>query len=416
MNKYGKKREIPDTIDGIIIKDQIITEDFSSEPRVYGNITINENERSILILPPNYAVMEKVSETKCQAEVEKGLAKLRWERQQGNDDIVNNEYTFFDVNKNVFNYSVMKPSDLPFNKRVYLPGPLRENEEIELQQLKYNLKKATERYTEESKHMKSNLTKQQEKGLRSLERKCKEKEMIVSHTDKSGRQTSDTPDNYRISCKEHVDQDRDIDEKTHKECEKKINSHAIMWIRFLNAGKDKKAYDRIKSNMISRNSTHAPFSGLRKDHKIHEDVIKGPPSRPMCSGNVAYNHRLSHLVSKILTETVNSEPTVCNNTEDLIAEIERLNQEGIGPKFILGSTDVKAMYPSLDIDYTTEKVCEVFEQSEIEIKNVDYKELSLYIALNKTQQEIDEIGFRGICPSRKNMMGPRPKITGNGIK
>ena len=94
--------------------------------------------------------------------------------------------------------------------------------------------------------MKSNLTKQQEKGLRSLERKCKEKEIIVSHTDKSGRQTIDTPDNYRISCKEHVDQDRDRDEKIHKECEKKINSHAIMWIRFLNAGKDKKVYDRIK--------------------------------------------------------------------------------------------------------------------------------------------------------------------------
>ena len=133
MNKCGKKREIPDTIDGIIIKDQVITEDFSSEPRVYGYMTINVNECSILILPPNYAVMEKVSETKCQAEVEKGLAKLRWERQQGNDDIVNNKYNFFDVNKNVFNYSVMKPSDLPFNKRVYLPGPLRENKEIELQ-------------------------------------------------------------------------------------------------------------------------------------------------------------------------------------------------------------------------------------------------------------------------------------------
>ena len=47
---------------------------------------------------------------------------------------------------------------------------------------------------------------------------------------------------------------------------------------------------------------------------------------------------------------------------------------------------------------------------------MDYKELSLYIALNKTQQEIDEIGFRGICPSGKNMMGPQPKITGNEIK
>ena len=55
-----------------------------------------------------------------------------------------------------------------------------------------------------------------------------------------------------------------------------------MWIRFLNAGKDKKACDRIKSNMISRNSTHAPFNGMRKDLKIREDAIKGPPSsRPM---------------------------------------------------------------------------------------------------------------------------------------
>ena len=110
----------------------------------------------------------------------------------------------------------------------------------------------------------------------------------------------------------------------------------------------------MNSNMISRNSTHAPFSGLRKDHKIHKDAIKGPPSRPMCSGNVAYNHQLPHLV--ILTETVNNEPTVCNNTEELIAEIERLNQEGIGPKFILGSTDVKAMYPSLDRLYNRESM------------------------------------------------------------
>ena len=47
---------------------------------------------------------------------------------------------------------------------------------------------------------------------------------------------------------------------------------------------------------------------------------------------------------------------------------------------------------------------------------MDYKELSLYIALNKTQQEIDELGFREICPNRKNTRGPRPKITGNGIK
>ena len=48
------------------------------------------------------------------------------------------------------------------------------------------------------------------------------------------------------------------------------------------------------------------------------------------------------------------EKTVCASTEELIAEVERLNNEGVDDLDIIGSMDVEALYPSLDIDFTTE--------------------------------------------------------------
>ena len=78
--------------------------------------------------------------------------------------------------------------------------------------------------------------------------------------------------------------------------------------------------------------------------------------------------------------------------------------------------DVKALYPSLDIPHTIEKVCEIFENSDTEIENVDYEEVSYYIAITKTQEEIDRMHLQDKCPKRKRRRGPRPNITGNGTK
>ena len=76
--KYKKKeRTVPDEIEGIIVKDQETPEEYSSAPRLYGGVTLNENEQSLLTLPPKYATYEVVSEEKCEAEIEKSLTKLR---------------------------------------------------------------------------------------------------------------------------------------------------------------------------------------------------------------------------------------------------------------------------------------------------------------------------------------------------
>ena len=67
---------------------------------------------------------------------------------------------------------------------------------------------------------------------------------------------------------------------------------------------------------------------------------------------------------------------------------------------IIGSTDVKALYPSLDIEFTVQIVYEVFETSGVTIDGVDYEEVWLYISLNRTAEEIQALGLDAVCPTR----------------
>ena len=70
------------------------------------------------------------------------------------------------------------------------------------------------------------------------------------------------------------------------------------------------------------------------------------------------------------------------NTEEMMAEIARVNAEGLSDKVIVGSTDVKALYPSLDIEFTIQIVCEVVDSSGVTIDGMNYEEMGLYINLN----------------------------------
>ena len=102
------------------------------------------------------------------------------------------------------------------------------------------------------------------------------------------------------------------------------------------------------------------------------------------------------------------------NTEEMMAEIARINAEGLSDKVIVGSTDVKALYPSLDIEFTVQIVCEVFETSDVTIDGIDYEELGLYISLNRTADDIQALGLDVLCPTRARRRGARPTITASG--
>ena len=58
----------------------------------------------------------------------------------------------------------------------------------------------------------SNMTLEQRQGVKSLVSRVKDKEIVVFQTDKSGRFSVDSPDNYRDSILPHIGMDPEVDE------------------------------------------------------------------------------------------------------------------------------------------------------------------------------------------------------------
>ena len=96
----------------------------------------------------------------------------------------------------------------------------------------------------------------------------------------------------------------------------------------------------------------------------------------------------------------------------MLADFKRINDSRIKEDVIIGSADVKALYLSLDIPFTVEKVCEVFHASSVQIIGLNAEELGLYLALNRTEAELRDVGLLQFCPRGKTSRGRPPTITG----
>ena len=89
LKKKWKKSEdnnIPDMVREVVVKDVELTDEFTSKPRVYGGVTIDEQEDQVLRLPPKYGLYRKINATQCKIDVEEALNKLRWNRIIGEKD------------------------------------------------------------------------------------------------------------------------------------------------------------------------------------------------------------------------------------------------------------------------------------------------------------------------------------------
>lgn len=251
----------------------------------------------------------------------------------------------------VFDFRNMRATELPFNKRVCLPGPLEEATEIAIQNLKGRLNQITNEYVKKKEQTRwSNLDKVEKEGLRSLKEKLQSKEEVIFQTDKSGHFSVDQVGNYKSTCEKHTDGDVDVTEEEYNRLQQVINAHAVSWVRMLSAGAGNNEQTRIKNNMIGMDSPMPPLYGTP------------PPIRPVCGAAASYSNRLSHVVSTILTELWRSKEdnAMCISMEEMIAEMKKVNSVQVDNDLVVGSPDVKALYLSLDMDLTIEKVCDVF--------------------------------------------------------
>ena len=106
----------------------------------------------------------------------------------------------------------------------------------------------------------------------------------------------------------------------------------------------------------------------------------------------------------------------CESTEDLLAAVNELNKcnngKGVKGNLVIGSLDVKALYPSLDIEAAIEIMSQTFVNSDFEVESINTSELGLYLAVNTSKKALDQLGFGDYCPTRRHNRGAHPKITG----
>ena len=110
---------------------------------------------------------------------------------------------------------------------------------------------------------------------------------------------------------------------------------------------------RVAQNFMTENNEIPPLYGLRKDRKeVPEgEEEKGPTQRPVCGAVVASNCRLCHFISKILQPIIQQQNYPCSSTEDMLSRVRKVNEEIDLKNCVIGSMDVKALYPSIDIDF-----------------------------------------------------------------
>lgn len=180
VRKYKVKQEVPDDIEGIVIKDQEIPESFKMEPLCYGGCDIGKEEKELLMLPPKFAVYNNIDVISVEAQIEKGFIKYRWDKKSENRQEEENtsKETYFNHENKTFDMRNMRATDLPFNKRVVIPAAIDEKEELNLQHLKNRMLDTINAYVNDNKDKCwSNLTKAESKGIRSLKKRCKNQDI-----------------------------------------------------------------------------------------------------------------------------------------------------------------------------------------------------------------------------------------------
>ena len=203
-----------------------------------------------------------------------------------------------------------------------------------------------------------------------------------------------------------------VTEKEVATIEKLMNGHSYQLCRIFGVCTAWDDGKRVKAAMTNKN---LPPPSLKLSHKDHKPIKPGQPapSRPICSATISPNGQTSHLVSMVLNQLADiyDEGSECRSKEEMIAEMDNVNRRDDIEQMIVGSTDVKALYPSLLAVPSTDIIVEVFMQNELKIEGVNYTEAGKYLTINLSAAEIDELGLKEVVCTRAKVGGRCPGMT-----
>ena len=73
---------LPNNIQGIPLyfDSEDFSEEFSTQPKLYGGVQLDEDDKVALELPVMYDLYKKLMLVKCRIDIEEPLNKLRWNK------------------------------------------------------------------------------------------------------------------------------------------------------------------------------------------------------------------------------------------------------------------------------------------------------------------------------------------------
>ena len=219
-------------------------------------------------------------------------------------------------------------TDMAECARIHLPKPLQVTREAELEMRREAHGRASEEYRrkncDEKGNTQSNLTKQELRGLKSLEERKEKGEIVITLTDKSTKFCIMKQEDYSKLGEEHTKKDREIPrEEVHKR-EKVLNSHALNWCRMWKTGEDHGHMGRVRASKVSRSENRAELYLSYKNHK------KEPgKTRPIATGRSSDTLALSNSVSLLMESLANTEEEKREviSAEDLLYHTKIHNKE-----------------------------------------------------------------------------------------
>ena len=175
------------------------------------------------------------------------------------------------------------------------------------------------------------------------------------------------------------------------------------------------AYRRCLDNL---GSSASDVPTLKLLVKVHKPLTPDghPQSRPVVAAASGLSSRVGDMVADILEPLVVAQTPRMEDqsTEEVLAQLEEAEQAirdaGLD-NTVVGSLDVRALYPSLDQRGSAEAVETFIMNSQVDVKGVDYRAVQVYLASNLSEKEVKREGLVKLLPRRTWKMGVRPGST-----
>ena len=138
------------------------------------------------------------------------------------------------------------------------------------------------------------LSSREKVGLKSIQERLKNEEIVVMESDKSGRFSIIKMEEYLAAGDKHVEADKELDEKELRAVQRKLNAACSMFVKVFKVGENTGQVDRHRGNVINHYVNPSAMKLTHKDHKMTGKVetrrLNGP----------GMNVNLSNFVAELL--------------------------------------------------------------------------------------------------------------------